>query len=174
MSGHQMSRLTGGGGVGKYVYTVAELNSADKQHREAGDWPPWMEEQGGIMKVLLKKFAHMINDFVPQEFAQLNLPVSTGRHDELGPDEVQSVLRRLVPQQTQKGYGEFAVFRRAELFIEGKEGIQAVCSSAKETYYGCNRMVRILSYIIVWNRLTIVSKAFQIVWNAFETVLNWL
>ena len=139
----QLCRFTGGGGKGKYVYTVAELTSADKQHRDDGDYPAWMKEQPGL-KALLAKNAHFFNDYMHDEFPALKMDVSDGRHKELSPADVQNLEDRLLPIQTTQGIGEFAVFNRAELYIKNIPGVQSICSSTLETYYGYNRMVSAL------------------------------
>ena len=140
----QQCRFTGGGGTGKHVYTVSEMLSADKAHADQADTPEWFNVQP-CLRVLTKKTAHYLNDYKHNSFESLSLEESNGRHEELEPDDVQSLMDRLVPMHTQGGFGEFAVFGRAELRIENNRdaGVQSICSRTLETYHGYHRLVRL-------------------------------
>ena len=141
--GHvQKVRMTGGGdGIGDYAIPLGELQKKDKAHERAGDEAAWISTQP-MLAVLSKKICHMINDYFEAHFPQLNLPKPDGRHKELLEDNQQDILQRLVAMQTQKGYGEFAVFTRAELYIDGVDSVQSIVCRPVETYHGYHRLVR--------------------------------
>ena len=124
-----------GGGTNKLGFTALENPLWFKRG------PPSYVKDHPVLEYLGKKIAHFLHDYHRDWFLRLGLPPTNGKHKQLTPFHIKSLLRRLEKSQdTLQARPEICVFSRLEIGHKDYAGSQFVYCKPFKKFRSDQRM----------------------------------